>query len=185
MVPWKYGFKGIKSIVKITLQSTRPATTWNMSAPSEYGFFSNVNPAVDHPRWSQATEQRIGESGRRPTLMFNGYGDRRWPISTRVWTCGQTSEAGGKDEGHSIRQIHRSAQLRRAGHPPRLGCLEGPARRQPGQLRHPDDRASLADIPGPDTPRHSGESNHPVELAGPVPSDAWACTRSFTPACIS
>ncbi|MFI5458732.1 MAG: protein-methionine-sulfoxide reductase catalytic subunit MsrP [Isosphaerales bacterium] len=74
VVPWKYGFKGIKSIVKITLQSTRPVTTWNMSAPSEYGFFSNVNPEVDHPRWSQATEQRIGESGRRPTLMFNGYG---------------------------------------------------------------------------------------------------------------
>jgi methionine sulfoxide reductase catalytic subunit len=74
VVPWKYGFKGIKSIVKITLQSTRPATTWNLSAPSEYGFFSNVNPEVDHPRWSQATEQRIGESGRRPTLMFNGYG---------------------------------------------------------------------------------------------------------------
>ena len=74
VVPWKYGFKGIKSIVKITLQSTRPATTWNMSAPTEYGFFSNVNPEVDHPRWSQATEQRIGESGRRPTLMFNGYG---------------------------------------------------------------------------------------------------------------
>ena len=73
VVPWKYGFKGIKSIVKITLSSTRPPTTWNMSAPSEYGFFSNVNPEVDHPRWSQATEQRIGESGRRPTLMFNGY----------------------------------------------------------------------------------------------------------------
>ena len=74
VVPWKYGFKGIKSIVKITLMSTRPATTWNMSAPNEYGFFSNVNPEVDHPRWSQATEQRIGESGRRPTLMYNGYG---------------------------------------------------------------------------------------------------------------
>jgi methionine sulfoxide reductase catalytic subunit len=74
VVPWKYGFKGIKSIVKITLQSRRPATTWNRSAPNEYGFFSNVNPEVDHPRWSQATEQRIGESGRRPTLMFNGYG---------------------------------------------------------------------------------------------------------------
>jgi len=73
VVPWKYGFKGIKSIVKITLQSTRPATTWSISAPNEYGFFSNVNPEVDHPRWSQATEQRIGESGRRPTLMFNGY----------------------------------------------------------------------------------------------------------------
>jgi methionine sulfoxide reductase catalytic subunit len=74
VVPWKYGFKGIKSIVKITLLSKRPPTTWNTSAPTEYGFFSNVNPEVDHPRWSQATEQRIGKSGRRPTLMFNGYG---------------------------------------------------------------------------------------------------------------
>jgi methionine sulfoxide reductase catalytic subunit len=73
VVPWKYGFKGIKSIVKITLMSKRPLTTWNMSAPREYGFFANVNPRVDHPRWSQATEQRIGESGRRPTLLFNGY----------------------------------------------------------------------------------------------------------------
>ena len=73
VVPWKYGFKGIKSIVKITLMSKRPPTTWNMSAPGEYGFFANVNPRVDHPRWSQATEQRIGESGRRPTLLFNGY----------------------------------------------------------------------------------------------------------------
>ncbi len=74
VVPWKYGFKGIKSIVKIKLVSTQPVTTWNVSAPDEYGFFSNVNPEVDHPRWSQATEQRIGESGRRPTLLFNGYG---------------------------------------------------------------------------------------------------------------
>lgn len=73
VVPWKYGFKGIKSIVKISLVSMRPPTTWNLSAPGEYGFYSNVNPRVDHPRWSQATEQRIGESGRRPTLMFNGY----------------------------------------------------------------------------------------------------------------
>ncbi len=73
VVPWKYGFKGIKSIVKIKLTATQPRTTWNESAPNEYGFYANVNPHVDHPRWSQATEQRIGESGRRPTLMFNGY----------------------------------------------------------------------------------------------------------------
>ena len=73
VVPWKYGFKGIKSIVKITLTSEQPLTTWSESAPSEYGFYANVNPHKDHPRWSQATEQRIGESGRRPTLMFNGY----------------------------------------------------------------------------------------------------------------
>ena len=73
VVPWKYGFKGIKSIVKISLVATKPKTTWNLQAPGEYGFFANVNPTVDHPRWSQATEQRIGESGRRPTLMLNGY----------------------------------------------------------------------------------------------------------------
>jgi len=75
VVPWKYGFKGVKSIVKITLVATQPRTTWNEEAPNEYGFYANVNPHVDHPRWSQATEQRIGESGRRPTLMFNGYAD--------------------------------------------------------------------------------------------------------------
>jgi sulfoxide reductase catalytic subunit YedY len=76
VVPWKYGFKGIKSIVKITVTADEPPSTWNLTAPGEYGFYANVNPAVDHPRWSQATEQRIGESGRRPTLMFNGYGDQ-------------------------------------------------------------------------------------------------------------
>jgi len=74
VVPWKYGFKGIKSIVKISLVETMPATAWNLSAPREYGFYANVNPAVDHPRWSQATERRIGEFRRRETLPFNGYG---------------------------------------------------------------------------------------------------------------
>jgi sulfoxide reductase catalytic subunit YedY len=73
VTPWKYGFKGIKSIVKIKLVAEQPRTTWSEYAPNEYGFYANVNPHVDHPRWSQATEQRIGESGRRPTLMFNGY----------------------------------------------------------------------------------------------------------------
>ncbi len=73
VVPWKYGFKGIKSIVKIKLVAAQPRTTWSEYAPHEYGFYANVNPHVDHPRWSQATEQRIGESGQRPTLMFNGY----------------------------------------------------------------------------------------------------------------
>jgi methionine sulfoxide reductase catalytic subunit len=76
VVPWKYGFKGIKAIVKITLVSDQPTTTWNTQAPNEYGFFSNVNPAVPHPRWSQATEQRLGEGGRRPTLLFNGYAEQ-------------------------------------------------------------------------------------------------------------
>ncbi len=75
VVPWKYGFKGIKSIVKIRFTETEPRTTWSGAAPREYGFFANVNPSVDHPRWSQATERRIGEIRRRPTLPFNGYAD--------------------------------------------------------------------------------------------------------------
>jgi sulfoxide reductase catalytic subunit YedY len=74
VVPWKYGFKSIKSIVKIELTDQQPETLWNTTAPNEYGFYSNVNPAVDHPRWSQATERRIGELSRRETLPFNGYG---------------------------------------------------------------------------------------------------------------
>jgi sulfoxide reductase catalytic subunit YedY len=76
VVPWKYGFKGIKSIVKVTLVEAQPPSTWNKQAPSEYGFFANVNPNHPHPRWSQATEQRIGEVGRRKSLMFNGYADQ-------------------------------------------------------------------------------------------------------------
>lgn len=80
IVPWKYGFKGIKSIVSIKLTRERPPTTWNLSAPNEYGFYANVNPHVDHPRWSQATERVIGAGGildvqRQPTQLFNGYAD--------------------------------------------------------------------------------------------------------------
>ena len=73
VVPWKYGFKSIKSIVRITLTDKEPPTTWNIAAPREYGFYSNVNPNVDHPRWSQKRERRIGEITMRETLMFNGY----------------------------------------------------------------------------------------------------------------
>jgi sulfoxide reductase catalytic subunit YedY len=76
VVPWKYGFKGAKSIIRIRLTDRQPLNTWNLSAPNEYGFYSNVNPSVDHPRWSQARERRIGEFLKRPTLMFNGYGDQ-------------------------------------------------------------------------------------------------------------
>lgn len=75
VVPWKYGFKSIKSIVRISLVEDQPPTLWNTIAPQEYGFYANVNPNVDHPRWSQATERRIGESGRRETLFMNGYAD--------------------------------------------------------------------------------------------------------------
>jgi sulfoxide reductase catalytic subunit YedY len=73
VVPWKYGFKGCKSIVSVRFTEEQPQTTWNLAAPREYGFYANVNPEVDHPRWSQATERRIGEFARRKTLPFNGY----------------------------------------------------------------------------------------------------------------
>jgi sulfoxide reductase catalytic subunit YedY len=77
IVPWKYGFKSAKSIVRIRFTEVQPRTSWNLAAPDEYGFYSNVNPDVDHPRWSQASERRIGEDGfltkKRKTLMFNGY----------------------------------------------------------------------------------------------------------------
>jgi len=76
VIPWKYGFKSIKSLVKIKFQQKMPPTTWNLAASNEYGFYSNVNPSVDHPRWSQAKERRLGEIFKRPTLMFNGYGDQ-------------------------------------------------------------------------------------------------------------
>jgi methionine sulfoxide reductase catalytic subunit len=76
VVPWKYGFKGIKSIVRIRLTAEQPPSSWNLAAPDEYGFYSNVNPDVPHPRWSQATERRIGEWGRRDTLPFNGYAEQ-------------------------------------------------------------------------------------------------------------
>ncbi len=76
VAPWKYGFKGIKAIVKIKFVEDMPQTTWHLMASNEYGFYSNVNPQVDHPRWSQASERRIGEFRKRPTLMFNGYADQ-------------------------------------------------------------------------------------------------------------
>lgn len=76
VVPWKYGFKSIKSIVKIDLVEGQPTSTWTAAAPDEYGFYSNVNPGVPHPRWSQARERRIGEFGLRDTLLFNGYGEQ-------------------------------------------------------------------------------------------------------------
>jgi sulfoxide reductase catalytic subunit YedY len=76
VIPWKYGFKSIKSLVRVRFVKDQPPTTWNISNPHEYGFYSNVNPNVDHPRWSQAKERRLGEFLRRPTLMFNGYSDQ-------------------------------------------------------------------------------------------------------------
>ena len=80
MVPWKYGFKSIKSIVKIDLVEEMPTSLWMAAAPKEYGFYANVNPDVDHPRWSQSSERRIGEFGRQETLMFNGYEEEVAPL---------------------------------------------------------------------------------------------------------
>jgi sulfoxide reductase catalytic subunit YedY len=80
VVPWKYGFKSIKSIVKIRFVEKQPPATWNILGPKEYGFYSNVNPNVDHPRWSQAKERRLGEFAKRSTLLFNGYGDQVAPL---------------------------------------------------------------------------------------------------------
>ena len=76
IVPWKYGFKSIKSIVRVTFVENEPLNTWKQQQSSEYGFFANVNPTVDHPRWSQGSERRLGEFFRRKTLMFNGYADQ-------------------------------------------------------------------------------------------------------------
>jgi methionine sulfoxide reductase catalytic subunit len=76
IVPWKYGFKGGKSLVRIRFLDTQPATSWSLAAPREYGFYANVNPEVHHPRWRQDRERRLGEFFRRPTLMFNGYADQ-------------------------------------------------------------------------------------------------------------
>jgi sulfoxide reductase catalytic subunit YedY len=73
VLPWKYGFKSAKAIVRVRFTDKQPLNTWNIAAPNEYGFYSNVNPNVDHPRWSQAKERRLGEFFKRPTLMFNGY----------------------------------------------------------------------------------------------------------------
>jgi sulfoxide reductase catalytic subunit YedY len=76
VVPWKYGFKGIKSIIRIRFVDRQPTSAWQRQNPTEYGFYSNVNPQVDHPRWSQASERRLGEFFKRKTLMFNGYADQ-------------------------------------------------------------------------------------------------------------
>jgi sulfoxide reductase catalytic subunit YedY len=90
-VPWKYGFKSCKSIVKISLVEEMPETLWPYIAPNEYGFYANVNPDVSHPRWSQATERRIGELGRRETLLFNGYAEEVSSLYTEEELSGETS----------------------------------------------------------------------------------------------
>ncbi|MFQ5347017.1 MAG: protein-methionine-sulfoxide reductase catalytic subunit MsrP, partial [Rhodothalassiaceae bacterium] len=87
VVPWKYGFKSIKSIVAIRFLERQPATSWNRAAPHEYGFYANVNPEVPHPRWSQASERRIGEFRRRKTLPFNGYADLVAPLYAGMDLC--------------------------------------------------------------------------------------------------
>ena len=99
VVPWKYGFKSVKSIVRIRFTERMPQTSWALSAPSEYGFFANVNPDVDHPRWSQKSERRIGAGNflaRQPTLQFNGYARRGRRASTAAWTWRASSDCHGR-----------------------------------------------------------------------------------------
>ena len=108
VVPWKYGFKGGKSLVEIAFVEKRPETTWNRAAPREYGFFANVNPNVSHPRWSQARERRIGEFDRRPTLMCNGYGDWVAAIYSGLDLRGEfLSDHGVTPSGRRHRASHR------------------------------------------------------------------------------
>ena len=111
VVPWKYGFKSGKSIVKIRFVEKQPRTAWNKSAPREYGFYSNVNPDVDHPRWSQATERRIGEFSKRKTTLFNGYADQVALALCRHGPQEDPSERTALRRGLSIRR--RSALRRR------------------------------------------------------------------------
>ena len=138
VVPWKYGFKGIKSIVKITLAATQPPTTWNIAAPDEYGFFANVNPQHDHPRWSQATEQRIGEIGpARHAAVQRLRRSGREPLR-RAWTSMSTSERLVR---HALREAADASST--ALVPAALlawDAWHGPARRQRRQLRDPHDR---------------------------------------------
>jgi sulfoxide reductase catalytic subunit YedY len=124
VVPWKYGFKSIKSIVKIRLQETEPQTTWSQEGPSEYGFYANVNPEVDHPRWSQARERRIGELTKRPTLFLNGYADevaslyRGMDLRRYFWPCSRRRGRAASPTSRWSRSVccrsRRSRSARRA-----------------------------------------------------------------------
>ncbi len=90
MIPWKYGIKSGKSLVRIRFVEKLPLTTWNRAGPHEYGFYSNVNPAIDHPRWDQTKERRIGEFFKRPTLPFNGYAEQVAQVYAGMDTCVNT-----------------------------------------------------------------------------------------------
>src|SRR5262249_14295772 len=133
VVPWKYGFKSAKSIVRVSLVDHEPKTAWDTAAPQEYGFYSNVNPNVDHPRWSQATERRIGEFRRRKTLIFNGYADQVASLYTgmdlKKYYYGRGQARTDSAEGPRVGSVSHAAR------PARLSHGDRRPRREPHQLR--------------------------------------------------
>jgi hypothetical protein len=137
VVPWKYGFKSIKSIVRIRFTDTQPRTAWNVANAHEYGFYSNVNPTVDHPRWSQATERRLGEFFRRKTLMFNGYGDQVAQLyagmDLRRNYCRGSACSGGACSRRPSRPPPRSSTGRRPATSPPTRSTSSPI--QPARRR--------------------------------------------------
>ena len=153
VVPWKYGFKSGKSIVKIRFVEKEPRTAWNKAAPREYGFYSNVNPDVDHPRWSQATERRIGEFSKRKTTLFNGYADQVASLyaghgpqedsserSRRLWHFVPSAGAIARIKAALFALALAPARAPRAGPPSpaawaSIRSSSSPARRAPGRCR--------------------------------------------------
>ena len=193
IVPWKYGFKSAKSIVRIRFVRDQPRTAWNRLAPDEYGFYSNVNPNVDHPRWSQASERRIGEGGlftpKRKTLMFNGYNEvaslytgmdlKKYLLSGRApMAFNPTPKQLARHQGRRVRAGAAAV--------PAHGVAGGDRRAgRPGRVPHARQRR-LGAVPAVrHAGRHAAAPPDGLELAGPAAPHARACTRSSTPACTS
>jgi hypothetical protein len=137
VIPWTYGFKRIKSIVKITLTAAQPRTSWSEYAPIEYGFYANVNQHKDHPRWSQATEQRIGEPGRGPTLMFNGYEQQVRHLYAGMDLESHSDPINGHERlGHPLHQISHLGQRSGAGGVADVGCTGSSIGSEPSKFCH-------------------------------------------------
>ncbi len=184
VVPWKYGFKGVKSIVRIRFVENQPRNTWQTMAPSEYGFYANVNPTVDHPRWSQAREKRLPSFiPNRKTEMFNGYTEQV-AYCTRTWTCAKTSEA---DHGRQDSVLRRGAHPRRGARlrslrDARPGRLER-AHCQPGRLPHRSDRHLDDRLPHDLRSRSHRSGASPAGTSSSSSGACSGCSRSSTPRC--